>query len=89
MLTEEQEDDDLNEAKLNNLENEDSNWSSLSVLKLSNNQHNMTTPVNKVNYYNESEDKSIFNNNMNVTENMFKNVPSSMIFNSKTCYTSS
>ena len=74
MLTEEQEDDDLNEAKLNNLENEDSNWSSLSVLKLSNNQHNMTTPVNKVNYYNESEDKSIFNNNMNVTENMFKNV---------------
>ena len=83
MLTEEQEDDDLNEAKLNNLENDDSNWSSLSVLKLSNNQHNMTTPVNKVNYYNESEDKSIFNNNMNVTENMFKNVPSSMIFNSK------
>ena len=34
MLTEEEEDDDLNEAKLNNLENDDSNWSSLSVLKL-------------------------------------------------------
>ena len=66
MLTEEEEDDDLNEAKLNNLENDDSNWSSLSVLKLSNNQHNMTTPVNKVAYYNESEDKSIFNNNMNI-----------------------
>ena len=83
MLTEEEEDDDLNEAKLNNLENEDSNWSSLSVLKLSNNQHNMTTPVNKMAYYNESEDKSIFNNNnMNITENIFKNnVPTSMIYN--------
>ena len=65
-----------------NLENDDSNWSSLSVLKLSN-QHNMTTPVNKVAYYNESEDKSIFNN-MNITENTIKNnVPTSMIFNSK------
>ena len=82
MLTEEEEDDDLNEAKLNNLENDDSNWSSLSVLKLSNNQHNMTTPVNKVAYYNESEDKSIFNNNMNITENTIKNNnPTSMIFN--------
>ena len=85
MLTEEEEDDDLNEAKLNNLENDDSNWSSLSVLKLSNNQHNMTTPVNKMVYYNESEDKSIFNNNnMNITENIFKNnVPTSMIYNCK------
>ena len=85
MLTEEEEDDDLNEAKLNNLENDDSNWSSLSVLKLSNNQHNMTTPVNKMAYYNESEDKIIFNNNnMNITENIIKNnIPTSMIFNSK------
>ena len=83
MLTEEEEDDDLNEAKLNNLENDDSNWSSLSVLKLSNNQHNMTTPVNKMIYYNESEDKSIFNN-MNVTENTIKNnIPTSMLFNCK------
>ena len=49
LLTEEEEDDDLNEAKLVNLENDDSNWSSLSVLKLSN-QHNMTTPVNKMIY---------------------------------------
>ena len=82
MLTEEEEDDDLNEAKLNNLENDDSNWSSLSVLKLSNNQHNMTTPVNKMAYYNESEDKSIFNNNMNNTENIIKNNnPTSMIYN--------
>ena len=82
LLTEEEEDDDLNEAKLVNLENDDSNWSSLSVLKLSN-QHNMTTPVNKMAYYNESEDKSIFNN-MNITENTIKNnVPTSMIFNSK------
>ena len=82
LLTEEEEDDDLNEAKLVNLENDDSNWSSLSVLKLSN-QHNMTTPVNKMAYYNESEDKSIFNN-MNITENTTKNnVPTSMIFNSK------
>ena len=83
MLTEEEEDDDLNEAKLNNLENDDSNWSSLSVLKLSNNQHNMTTPVNKMTYYNESEDKSIFNtNNMNITENIIKNnIPVSMIYN--------
>ena len=65
-----------------NLENDDSNWSSLSVLKLSN-QHNMTTPVNKMVYYNESEDKSIVNN-MNITENTIKNnVPTSMIFNSK------
>ena len=85
MLTEEEEDDDLNEAKLNNLENDDSNWSSLSVLKLSNNQHNMTTPVNnKMLYYNESEDKSIFNNNMNITENIIKNnVPTSILYNSK------
>ena len=84
MLTEEEEDDDLNEAKLNNLENDESNWSSLSVLKLSNNQHNMTTPVNKMLYCNESEDKSIFNNNMNITENIIKNnVPTSMIYNNQ------
>ena len=82
LLTEE-EDDDLNEAKLVNLENDDSNWSSLSVLKLSN-QHNMTTPVNKMIYYNESEDKSIFNSKMNITENNTKNnVPTSMIYNCK------
>ena len=80
LLTEEQEDDDLlNEAKLNS-ENDDSNWSSLSVLKLSNNQHNMTTPMNKVMYNNESEDKS--STNMNITENnTLKNIPSSSIFN--------
>ena len=43
----------------------------------------MTTPVNKMGYYNESEDKSIFNK-MNITENTIKNnVPTSMIFNSK------
>ena len=83
LLTEEEEDDDLNEAKLVNLENDDSNWSSLSVLKLSN-QHNMTTPVNKMIYYNESEDKSIFNSKMNITENNTKNnVPTSMIYNCK------
>ena len=83
LLTEEEEDDDLNEAKLVNLENDDSNWSSLSVLKLSN-QHNMTTPVNKMIYYNESEDKSIFNSKMNITENNTKNnVPTSMICNCK------
>ena len=80
LLTEEQEDDDLlNEAKLNS-ENDDSNWSSLSVLKLSNNQHNMTTPMNKMMYNNESEDKS--STNMNITENnTLKNIPSSSIFN--------
>ena len=83
LLTEEEEDDDLNEAKLVNLENDDSNWSSLSVLKLSN-QHNMTTPVNKMIYYNESEDKSIFNSKMNITENNTKNnVPTSMVYNYK------
>ena len=83
LLTEEEEDDDLNEAKLVNLENDDSNWSSLSVLKLSN-QHNMTTPVNKMIYYNESEDKSIFNSKMNITENNTKNnVPTSMMCNCK------
>ena len=83
LLTEEEEDDDLNEAKLVNLENDDSNWSSLSVLKLSN-QHNMTTPVNKLIYYNESEDKSIFNSKMNITENNTKNnVPTSMMCNCK------
>ena len=83
LLTEEEEDDDLNEAKLVNLENDDSNWSSLSVLKLSN-QHNMTTPVNKMIYYNESEDKSIFNSKMNITENNTKNnVPTSLIYNCK------
>ena len=74
LLTEEEE-DDLNEAKLN-LENEDSNWSSLSVLKLSNNHHNMTTPMNKFTYTNESQDKSSTENN-----NTFKNNPSSSIFN--------
>ena len=83
LLTEEEEDDDLNEAKLVNLENDDSNWSSLSVLKLSN-QHNMTTPVNKMIYYNESEDKSIFNSKMNITENNTKNnAPTSMTHNCK------
>ena len=74
LLTEEEE-DDLNEAKLN-LENDDSNWSSLSVLKLSNNQHNMTTPVNKLAYNSESQDKSSIDNNKT-----FKNNPSSSIFN--------
>ena len=80
LLTEEKEDDDLlNEAKLNS-DNDDSNWSSLSVLKLSNNQHNMTTPINKMVYNNESEDKS--STNMNITENnTLKNIPSSSIFN--------
>ena len=77
LLTEEEEDDDLNEAKLN-LDNDDSNWSSLSVLKLSNNQHNMTTPVNKFAYNNESQDKSSINTTEN---NTLKNNPSSSIFN--------
>ena len=79
LLTEEEEDDDLNEAKLN-LENEDSNWSSISVLKLSNNQHNMTTPANKIIYNMESEDKSSINTNI-TQNNTLKNIPSSSIFN--------
>ena len=83
LLIEEREDDDLNDlndAKLNS-ENEDSNLS-LSILKLSNNQHNKTTPSNKMLYNNnnESEDKSSIN--MNITgNNTFKNNPSSSIFN--------
>ena len=81
LLTEEEEENDLNDlndAKLNS-ENENSNWSYLSVLKLSNNQHNMTTPVNKITS-NESEDKSSIN--MNNTGNIiFKNIPSSSMFN--------
>ena len=82
LLIEEREDDDLNDlndAKLNS-ENEDSNLS-LSILKLSNNQHNKTTPSNKMIYNNnESEDKSSIN--MNITgNNTLKNNPSSSIFN--------
>ena len=81
LLTEEEEDNDLNDlndAKLNS-ENEDSNWSDLSVLKLSNNQHNMTTPGNKM-ASNESEDKSSINMN-NTGNNTLKNIPSSSMFN--------
>ena len=71
LLTEEEE-DDLNEAKLN-LGNDDSNWSSLSVLKMSNNQHNLTTPVNKLTFNNESQDKSSIENNNNIFKNSIFN----------------
>ena len=77
LLTEEEEDDDLNKAKLN-LENEDSNWSSISVLKLSN--HNMTIPANKNIFNLESEDKSSINTNI-TQNNTLKNIPYSSIFN--------
>jgi hypothetical protein len=52
------------------------------VLKLSNNnQHNMTTSVNKNNFNNnESEDKSSINMN-NIGNKTLKNIPSSSIFN--------
>ena len=52
------------------------------MLKLSNNnQHNMTTSVNKNNFNNnESEDKSSINMN-NIGNKTLKNIPSSSIFN--------
>ena len=78
LLTEEEEDDDLNKAKLD-LENEDSKWSWISVLKLSN-HHNMAIPANKNIFNLESEDKSSINTNI-TQNNTLKNIPYSSIFN--------
>ena len=69
LLTDDDEDDILNEAKIN-FGNESSNWSSNSYLfNSTNNLHNMTTPVPQTNniFYPTMENEDKYSNNINKT----------------------